>query len=254
MNMSPDGGQSDVRELLTPLEAVMPERLARMAPFPVYGLLGRPHGLDLRSLGYCSGPLQMVTQPPESWLPDQPHILLQVSLDFEDRPTDRHSGRSCDLVTIDSEHWPDDPVLRERTYGQVAHYTSLDDVPLVDTTEVPGFVVERFPIIEQTVEATISRRLDKRLDPMWVFSLRSANMWVEGRAKGWTQQELLTEILSQVAVVSHRADVLAQYEREAAEWAVRTERIWASIPPGTLHRQQARPSVHRARGTQPRER
>lgn len=254
MNVSPDSGQSqDVRELLTPLEAARLERLVRVAPFPVYGLLGRPHGLDLRSTSYCSGPLQMVTQPPESWLPDQPHVLLQVSLDFEVQSTDQHAGRTCDVVTIDSERWPDDPALREHTYGQVTYYASPDDVPPVDTTEAPGVVVERFPIVGRMVEATISLRLDKRLDPVWLFRLRSANMWVEGRAKGWTQQELLTEILSQVAVVSQRADVPAQYERELTEWRAHVERIWASIPPGTRHRQRAVPPLYRVRDTRSRE-
>lgn len=242
MDMSPDSGQStDVREALTPIEAVTPEQLVRVSPFPVYGLVDRPHGLELKGLGYCSAPAQVVTQSPESWLPDQPHILLQVTLDFEARPTDQRAGRTCELITIDSAHWPADPEFEHRHRAQVPHYGSPDDLPL-ETTEATGFVVERFPIVEQMVEETIHRQLDATAT--WTFSLQSAHLWVEGRAKGWTQTELLTVLLGQVAAVSHRSDVLAQYQRELADWRAH---IKASVPAGG-HVQRAGPSVHKASG------
>ena len=180
MNRSPDGGQpTDVRELLTPFEAVTPEQLVHIAPFPVYGLLARPHGLDLRSLGYCSAPTQVVTQPPESWLPDQPHILLQISLHFEGLPTHLRVGRTCELVTIDTQRWPDDTGIERRDPAQMPHYGSPADVPLeTDTESLQGFIIERFPIVEQVVQATIHRVLDRRLAAMWTFTLKSTHMWV----------------------------------------------------------------------------
>lgn len=236
---SSESQPGDVREVLTPIEAVTPEQLVRVATYPIYGLLERPHGLELKGLGYCSAPPQVGTQSPESWLPDQPHVLLQVTLDFEDRPTDQRAGRTCELVTIASERWPADPEFEHRHRAQVAHYESPDDVPL-ETTEATGFVVERFPIIEQTVEATIHRQRDVT----WTFTLKSAHLWVVGRAKGWTQTELLTVLLRQVAVVSHRADVLAQYQRELADWRAH---IKVSIPAGD-HMQRAGPSVHKVSG------
>lgn len=232
MNMSSSDGQSrDVREVLTPMEAVTPEHLVRAAHFPVYGLIGHPNGLALKGLGYCSAPAQ-VNQPHELWRMDQPHMLLQVALDYDYLPPHQLTGRSIELVTTDIKRWPTDPEPDDPDPAQVTCYQSPHDVPL-ESAETTDFIVERFPIANETVEATIHRLPGSA----WSFTLRNPTMLVEGSANGWPQNEFLS-VLGQVAVVSNRPDVLAQGQRELAAWR---HHINASIAPGR-HAHRAPPA------------
>lgn len=201
------------------------ENLLRTSPFPLYGLIGHPHGLTLRGTGYSTA-FGHIETPHGIWQSDQP-VLWQVSLVYDYPPAHRLTGQTLELSTTDIQPAPMQAAVLDT--DEMAHrprYIEPEDVPLMGRAEAASFIVEHLPIIDGVVLAAIEYAPNSfthftmthalRLS-MWTFMLWNPPLWVCGRAIEWTQSDLIS-VLGKLAMVSQRPDVLRQYEREEQAW------------------------------------
>lgn len=239
-----DDALGDIRKELGPPESLTLERLIRVARFPIYGLIAYPDGLTLQGFGHTTAELN-VGRPDLPWQPDQPQYLWQVSLHYDYLPAHSRAGQRIELHTTDANR----PPIPVSTVDE-PRYSSPKDVPPV-AAQAASFVVEHLPFnggeAVATVEYTPHERPKGRLlgiqvhhvpnspsdgspsprpvrvavsspaSPVWSFTLSGPQMWVEGSAYGWTQDDLFAA-LEQVAIISKRPDTLAQYQRELTAW------------------------------------
>lgn len=246
MNMSQDDGErKDVRKELSSSQLITIEQLVRVARFPIYGLVGNPTGLVLKAIGYSTVPVQ-ANQDLEIWQSNKSQVPWQVALHFEYPVSHQSIGRGIELYTTDMNSSPiPAPALDDIGRSGKTCYSTPDEV-LPMEGQATSFIIERFPLLDRTVVATMEyspnvlkkgRLIGSQMhhapvppfpqpavtaklqpaNPAWSFTLRDPNMWMEGGANGWTQHELIA-VLGHVGIVSQRPDVLAQYHRELLEW------------------------------------
>lgn len=204
---------------------VLLEVLVCNAAFPIYGLIGHPSGLTLRGIGYCNL-VGHLGQPIEVEQPDQPLLVSQVLLEYDYPPAHRLTGHSLQLSTINYQLSPTQtPAVDFAGTSQIVHYLAPEDVP-VGSSGATSFIVEQLQIVDGIVTAAMHYSANSLLSlsvvkparlSTWSFTLWDPPLWVEGHASGWTQGELCS-VLSKLAIVSQRPEVLRQYARELQAW------------------------------------
>lgn len=228
-------------------------QLVRAAPFPIYGLIETPGDLTLHGIGYCIADPEWY--PPDAVEhPTLPQIFCQAVLDYG-YPRERQDARMrLEIVTTATTHSPiSAPAIEDLLSTSTTRYQVDDEIPPLGS-EAASFIIERYAIIGGRVLAVIEytpdapprergvllgtqahhveddgsplaqaamRAAPPPVSPEWSFTLRSPDMWVEVRAYGWNQQEIV-QLLHQLATISDKPDVVAHYNREMFAWQGRT--------------------------------
>lgn len=252
-----DGVPRDARDELGPIGSLTIERLIRVARFPIYGLIGYPGGLTLRGIGYCSAHPQAFRADAQPGLPHVLY-QVSLSYEYPPPHRRAGQSMELFTTDINCSPIPAPPIeappIEAQEHAGAARYPAPRDIP-PEAPQAADFVIERFPLLDGAAVATIrcspqypprplatgpllGRQVHHLLAPsapgspsprptwqtnpvpavpLWSFTLRGPELWVEGHASGWTRDELLAA-LGQVGVVSHRPEVLAQYQRELTAW------------------------------------
>lgn len=240
-----DSVSHDVRNELSPHESLTLEHLIRVATFPIYGLTTYKDDLSLQGFDYCTAELR-AGESDVPWRPNSPQFLWQVGLHYDYLLEHQAAGRRIELMTTDIQHSPIPvSVADERQRVLQSRYPSPQEVPPM-VTQARVFVIERFPLLDAVAVATVEysphARPNGRLmgtqvhnvadspspqfpqiaalsrgGPVWSFTLRNSEMWLDGHAYGWTQQALFAA-LEQVTIISNRPDILHRYQNELTEW------------------------------------
>lgn len=240
----------DFSEKLGLSESLTLEKLIRVAGFPVYGLVTSSDSPTLHGFGHSIvDPFVPPSDPPAP--STQSPYLWTVELSYDFAPPHPRFGQHAELITSNIHYSPtSESTVDDRESRLEARYPSPHDVPPMSVLPVT-FVVEHLQVVDGEAEATVKylprdswqgRQLGTHAhhlpdspsanapaprparfvvsspaSPTWSFTLRGPNMQVDGRAWGWTQDELFA-VLGQVAVISDRAEIIAQYERELLAW------------------------------------
>lgn len=245
-----DGMPPDVHEAFGPHELLTVEHLIRVARFPIYGFIDHPNGITLHGFGYSTAESQS-GQFGIPWQPNQPQFLWQVALHYGYLPEHQRTDQRIELFTTDINHSPISvSTVEDLRRAHEARYSSTHEVPSV-AEHATSYLIECFPFTDGTAVATVeysphppikghligtqthhvpdspsSKSPTPRptkvaapslATPVWSFTLLGPKMWVGGRAYGWTQNELFAA-LEQLAMVSHRPEVLTQYQSEVTAW------------------------------------
>jgi hypothetical protein len=225
------------------------EQLARIVPFPMYGLIQTPDDLTLHGIGYSTADLGW-THPASPSLPTPSQFIWQVVLTYGYPPRHQNKRPRLELSTTSLAGIPMPvPPIEELVQASATHYPSEDAVPLLDS-QPASFLIERFATMNGQALAAVThtpdppqlmlhpkdaigRQMHKASDtsadrvapvdawsittPDWSFTLRNAQMWVEGQAYGWTQAAIF-QVLHQLAPINDKADVLVRYHQEIVAW------------------------------------
>jgi hypothetical protein len=224
------------------------KQLVQNAPFPVYGLAQTPDDLIAHGVGYSTVDASWWDPMPHSSPPpvDVPQILWQVDLAYGSPPArgawlERVEVRTT-AVTRSPAEAPDVAYLRQ-TYE--THYQSDDDVPTLDSQV--SVLIEHFRLAGQEALAAVTYSPDTlpRSDtggvligqqihemagsledvptpvtappPIWSFTFRASELWVEVRAYGSPQQDIFA-LLHHLVVLNDQPDVVARSECEIIIW------------------------------------
>ena len=210
--------------------------LLSMATFPIYGLIEKPQGLTLRSVGYTRAFVYASEQ----------EILQRVTLGFvgygvgyRSSIADR-SGRTFGLTTThpaglvvdlratpspvsspppdvlyDVLQLPPNQDIYDVDGRRYTRYSSVEEA-LQDTSVGHScLLIERFPLGQEVVVAELRRYT--RPTPQWAFSLRGPGLRISGQAGDSSSSELL-RLVGHLGALNEHPDVVAQYQREIAAW------------------------------------
>ena len=250
MNSTGDGDEPQrSQETGSPAGSLSIEQLVRTAPFPVYGLVQTPPDLTLHGIGYTTADVG-VGRPAPPWPANPSQVLWQVSLDYGYPPGQQNLRSRLELITTSMVHYPAPvPTMEDLVRASATHYPSEDEVPTLGS-QPASFLIERFALIEGQAVAVVAytpdappltlqpgqllgRQVHELPDgsaaqvapmaslsiatPDWSFTLRNAEMWVDGQAYGWTQPALF-QVLHQLAALGDKPEVLARCHRETLAW------------------------------------
>jgi hypothetical protein len=215
----------------------------------MYGLLETPNDLTLHGIGYTTAGAGWA-HPARPSHPNPSQFLWQVDLTYGYPPGHQKIRPRLELITTALTGIPMPvPPIEELVGASAIHYPSEDAVPLYDSQPV-SFLIERFAIVDGQALAVVAHTPDPPplslhpkdaigiqrheirdasaapvapigplsiATPDWSFTLRNAQMWVAGRAYGWTQTGLF-QVLHQLAALNDKAEVLARSQREMEAW------------------------------------
>lgn len=225
------------------------EQLARIVPFPMYGLIQTPDDLTLHGIGYSTADSGW-PHPASPSSPTPPQFIWQVVLTYGYPPRHQNTRPRLELSTTSLAGIPMPvPPIEELVRTSAKHYPSEDAVPLLDS-QPASFLIERFAIVNGQALAAVThtpdlpplllhpkdaigRQMHKTSDtnavpvapvaawsiasPDWSFTLRNAQMWVQGQAYGWTQAAIF-QVLHQLASINDKAEVLGRSHQEIGAW------------------------------------
>ncbi len=225
-------------------KALTLERLVHAAPFPVYGLIKMPGDLTLRGLGYTTADAGW-DNPTAPLHPNPSQFLWQASLSYGYPPETQDPCTRLELITTATTRLTAAvPKIEDLLSAYTTHYQSDDAIPPLGS-HAASFIIERYAIVGGQALAAVEYTPDAPtrepgvllgsqahyvedagsplaqaammaapppVTPEWSFTLRSPAMWVEARAYGWTQNEIML-LLHQLAVISDKPDILVRYDR-----------------------------------------
>lgn len=249
MNTNGENASLQNQETGSPAGSLSIEHLVRTASFPVYGLVQTPNDLTLHGIGYSTADAGVGRSAPP-WSSNPSQVLWQVSLVYGYPSGHQYLSPRLELSTTSIAHYPASaPNIEDLARGLATHYQSVDEVPTLGS-QPADFLVERFALIEGEALAVVAYTPDtpplmllpgqligtqihelpdasavriaptaalSMATPDWSFTLRNDEMWVEGRAYGWTQTAIF-QVLHQLAALRDKPDVLAECQREIAAW------------------------------------
>ena len=209
--------------------------LLSMATFPVYGLIQKPQGLTLRSVGYARTFVYSSAQ----------EILQQVALEFVGygygyRSSADRSGPTFGLTTThpaglvvdlrattnpvsssapdrlhDDLQLPPNQDVYDVDGRRYTRYSSVEEAMQDTSVGHSCIIIERFPLGQEVVVAEM--RHYTRPTPQWSFSLRGPGLRIGGQAWDSSSTELL-RLIGHLGALNEHPDVVAQYQREIAAW------------------------------------
>lgn len=197
--------------------------------FAVYGLINNPRGITVQSVGYTSHLDYRTNQSAP--------IIVEVSLRFAPRAEQTvnkieqwavNRGPRMHLTTRNPAQlalfgslstgapFPDGEIYD--TDGRpIVRYTSVEDVT-TSAAPIRSCVIARFPLSKDQEPVVAVLRHWMRPNPEWLFSLTRPGLHVVGQAWELPQTEFL-ELLSHIGIITNHSEVVAQYQREMADWS-----------------------------------